>query len=87
MLLFTSMFFRHLAARRKKRVLRVVSEGVLSVKEIALRSRLSEFRAGEALRDLESKNFLVSGNLMPVGLRVYRLTSEGERALAGGVSI
>lgn len=81
------MFFEYLANRRKKRILQAASSGILCVKEIALRARVSEFRTGEALIDLESKSLLVSGVLMPVGLKVYRLTSEGQRALASGVSI
>ena len=82
MLFLLSMIFGCLAKRRRLRILQAASEGVLSSREIALRARVSEFRASETLRDLESKNLLVSGDLIPVGLRVYRLTSEGHRALA-----
>jgi DNA-binding HxlR family transcriptional regulator len=81
------MFFERLAKRRKMRVLLAASEGVLSLGEIALRARVSKFRTKEVLRDLESEALLVSAELVPIGLRVYRLTSKGQRELASGVSI
>lgn len=68
--------------RRMRKVLRIAGSGILSSKEIASRARMSEWRALDTLRMLESNELLVSGYLMPVGLKIYRLTSQGEAALA-----
>jgi hypothetical protein len=81
------MLFNFFDKRRVRRVLEAASSGILSSKEIASRSKLPEWRAIEILRTLERDELLVSGTLMPVGLKVYRLTKQGEAALAKSDSI
>jgi len=70
-----------------KKILRAASSGILSSKEIAIRVRMSEWKTIEYLRQLESNELVVSGYLMPVGLKIYRVTSQGKDALAKADSI
>jgi len=70
-----------------RRVLETANGGYLSSTEIASRSRISEWRTKEILRSLEDDHLLVSVYLMPVGLKVYRVTERGKDVLAKAGSI
>lgn len=70
-----------------RKVLEAADEGILSAKEIASRARVSESKTMEMLGHLETTGYLVSGHLIPVGLKIYRVTLLGRDALAKGAAI
>jgi len=81
------MLFAFLTKRKMRKVLEAADGGILSAKEIASRARVSESKTMEMLRHLETTGYLVSGYLMPVGLKIYRVTLQGQDALAKDAAI
>ena len=69
--------------RRARKVLAVAAKSILSSQEIAYRAQMSKSKTEDALRFLERKDYLSSGYLMPGGMKIYRITKQGEAALAG----
>lgn len=78
------MFFSLRAKRKMLSVLRAASEGTLSVQEIAERSGVSERSVSTPLDLLEQRGLIVSGNLLPADLKIYRVTTLGRESLAAG---
>lgn len=66
------------------RVLRTANRGVLTIGEISEHLRMSETSVRAYLRRLEDRSLVVSGDLMPAGLKIYRVTSKGKDCLAVG---
>ncbi len=69
--------------RRARKVLVVAAKSILSSQEIAYRTQMSKSKTEVALRFLERKDYLISVYLMPGGMKIYRITKQGEAALAG----
>ncbi len=78
-----SAIYYFFVRRRARKVLAVAAESILSSQEIAYRTRMSKSKTEDTLRFLEQKDYLSSGYLMPDGLKIYRITKQGEAALAG----
>jgi len=78
------MFLSFNANRKLLRVLQTANRGVLSTGEIADRLGMNETAVETSLKLLERKSLVVSGDLLPAGLRIYRVTSRGRDTLAAG---
>ena len=78
------MFISFSVKRKMLRVLSEASRGVLSAHEISERIGMSESSVTAFLNQLERRSYVVSGNLMPAGLKIYRVTSRGKDSLAAG---
>ncbi len=78
------VFISFTAKRKMLRVLGAANRGVLSVSEIAERTGIAEAAVDASLCWLERRSLVVSGDLMPAGLKIYRVTSRGKDSLAVG---
>jgi len=78
------MFLSFSAKKKLLKVLDAANLGVLSSGEIAARVGMSETAVDTSLKMLERQSLVVSGNLLPAGLRIYRVTRRGKDSLAAG---
>lgn len=76
------MAFGFIARRKLLRVLEAANSGIYCADEIAQRAALPRHAVDTPLKVLERQGHLSSGRLMPGDLKIYRVTSKGQEALA-----
>lgn len=78
------MRLNFMGKRKMFRVLNAAKTGIYAEAEIAERAGMALSSIRAPLCTLERTGYMVSGTLVPGEVKIYRVTSKGQQALARG---